>query len=143
VNKIKELQTAIDAEIKNLSHYLNKQFISKILEVAQTIINIHEEINYINGLVGITNDQTPPKYYFLPKEWDGATTKENEENLQRAIDEIKKVKEKVKSFLENNRRVDDVIDFHGEIIRTNLRMQQNATKCNKMQQNATKCNKLW
>ena len=79
MNKIQELQTAIDKEIKKLSPQLDERYISKMLKVAQTIIAIHEEINYINGLVGIKNDQTPPQYYFLPKEWDDATDQPNAE----------------------------------------------------------------
>jgi uncharacterized FlaG/YvyC family protein len=66
VDEIKALQDEIEREIQNLSTYLNPAVISKIRKDAQTIIAIRDEINYINGLMGITDDQTRPHYYFLP-----------------------------------------------------------------------------
>jgi hypothetical protein len=112
---------------KKLSKHLSAEAISKIRKDAQTIIAIRDEINYINGLMGITN-QTQPQYYFLPT--NHADEAVREEILQQAITKIKKVKESVQNQLQNNLKVDDVTVQHKSIITTILDIEQNIKMTN-------------
>jgi hypothetical protein len=56
--------------IITLSRKLDEPYFSEMLKVAQTIIAIHEEINYMNALVGIKNDQTPPQFDLATMRWE-------------------------------------------------------------------------
>jgi hypothetical protein len=125
VDEIKALQDEIEREIQKLSNYLNDAAISKIRKDAQTIIAIRDEINYINGLMGITNDQTQQHYYFLPTKHDNAD--EHEVNLRQAILRVERVRERVQKDLESTLNVDGVMWAHKEIITTILDIDDNDT----------------
>jgi hypothetical protein len=124
--EIKALQDEIEREIQKLSKYLNDAVISKIRKDAQTIIAIRDEINYINGLMGITKDQTQPQYYFLPtKHADEAV---REEILRQAIRTVEQVRKSVVAILGSTLNDNVVMMAHESIIRTILDIQQNIKK---------------